>query len=120
MPRQGLGRSRRQRRRAQLTGATGFLLVASLPWVLWHRVLSEIAAEFRLDLDYVVSELSPWILIAAGILFFVPVAWSAGRDPDSRFYPRARGAYLGWGVTLYLLGVGLASQVAQLAHLTRV
>jgi hypothetical protein len=47
------------------------------------------------------------------------VVVSAGRDPESRFYPRARGAYLGWGVTLYLLGLALASQVAQLAHLTQ-
>jgi hypothetical protein len=56
----------------------------------------------------------PWVLIAAGLAFFVPVAWSAGRDPGSRWYPRARNAYAGWGITLYLLGCGLATQVAQI------
>jgi hypothetical protein len=120
MARRGPGRVRRHRRRAQLTGAAGFGLAASLPWVLWHHLLHEIASEYRFDLNYLISELSPWILIAAGILFLVPVAWSAGRDPDSRFYPRAWRAYLGWGLTLYILGVALASQVAQLAHLNHV
>ncbi|MEA2390498.1 MAG: hypothetical protein QOK31_607 [Solirubrobacteraceae bacterium] len=115
-----LGLAFRRWDRARLMGVVVFILVAALPWVLWHRVLGEITSEFRLDLGYVVSELSPWLLIAGGTLFLLPVVWSAGRDPESRFYPRARGAYLGWGVTLYLLGMGLAGMVAQLAQLTRV
>jgi hypothetical protein len=106
--------------RARLARMSVFAAVASLPWVLWHRVLGEITSEFRLDVGYVLSELSPWLLIAGGTLFLLPVVLSAGRDPESRFYPRARGAYLGWGVTLYLLGTGLAGMVSQLAHLTRV
>jgi hypothetical protein len=44
----------------------------------------------------------------------VPVAVSAGMSPASRYYPRGRRAYLGWGLTLYLLGFALATQVSQL------
>jgi hypothetical protein len=40
---------------------------------------------------------------------------SIGRRPDSRLYPRARNAYIGWGVSCYLLGAALATQVAQIA-----
>jgi hypothetical protein len=35
-------------------------------------------------------------------------------SPASRYYPRGRKAYLGWGLTLYLLGFALATQVGQL------
>ncbi len=61
---------------------------------------------------------TPWALIVLGLLFLVPVALSAGRDPESRWYPRARNAYAGWGISLYLLGVILGSQVAQLYSLS--
>ncbi len=113
------GRTERERRRAQITGLVGFALAASLPWVLWHRVIGDIASQFRLDLRYLLAECSPWFLIALGTLFFVPVVLSVGRNPEGRFYPRARGAYAGWGASLYILGVALASQVAQLASLTQ-
>ena len=49
-----------------------------------------------------------------GLAFLLPVAWSAGMDPESRWFPRARPAYAGWGVTLYLLGFLLAWQVVQI------
>jgi hypothetical protein len=103
-------------RSAQLTRGSAFLALAAGPWVVFHRVLGEVLAGFRLDLGYFVAVLSPWLLITGGIAFLAPVAWSAGADPEGRFYPRARGAYLGWGVTLYLLGIALAGMVAQLAH----
>lgn len=95
-------------------GLVGFLLAATLPWVFWWRVVADIAASWHPNLHYFLTEWTPWALIVFGLLFLVPVAWSAGRDPESRWYPRARNAYAGWGVTLYLLGVILASQVAQL------
>jgi hypothetical protein len=101
-------------RTARLVGAAGFLLAAALPFVLWGHVIAGIASEFRVDLHYLLSEWTPWTLIVVGLLFLVPVAWSAGRDPESKWYPRARNAYAGWGITLYLLGVALASQVAQI------
>ena len=50
---------------------------------------------------------------ANGLAFLVPVALSAGRHPESRLYPRARRAYVAWGVVLYLLGTVLAVQVAE-------
>ena len=34
----------------------------------------------------------PGCCSSLGLLFLVPVAWSAGRDPESRWYPRARNA----------------------------
>jgi hypothetical protein len=45
----------------------------------------------------------------------VPVLFSIGRRPGSRLYPHARNAYAGWGISLYLLGIALATQVAQIA-----
>ena len=108
----------RDRRRARLVGLCGFLLAAALPWVLFWRVIADIAGEFRLDLHYLLSELAPWALIVAGLLFLIPVAWSVGGDPDGRWYPRGRNAYAGWGITLYLLGLGLATQVATLWRLS--
>jgi hypothetical protein len=113
--RSALGRDELARRQARRVGAVGFVLAAALPVVLWHRVILDIASQFRLDLNYVVSELSPWILIVLGLAFAAPVVWSAGRDPESRWYPRSRNAYAGWGITLYLLGIGLATQVAQIS-----
>ena len=88
-----------------------------VPVVLWHGVVVGIASQFRLDLHYLLTEWSPWLLMVAGLAFALPVAWSAGRDPDSRWYPRSRNAYAGWGITLYLLGVVLALEVAQIYHL---
>jgi hypothetical protein len=108
----------RRRRQARLVGLAGFAAAALLPWLLFSRVIGDVASQFRWDLRYLVSEWSPWLLIAAGIAFLVPVAFSIGRDPESRFYPRARAAYFGWGITLYVLGVALASQVATLDRLT--
>jgi hypothetical protein len=109
-----------KRRQAQRIGAAGFLLALLLPIVLWHRVIGDIAADFRLEVNYLVTGWSPWFLMVLGLAFFVPVAISNGRDPEGRFYPRARNAYAGWGITLYLLGFALATQVAQIADSLRV
>ena len=106
-----------RRRRARLLAITGLVSAITLPVLLWHGVVAGIASQFRLDLHYLLTEWSPWLLIVAGLGFGIPVAWSAGRDPESRWYPRSRNAYAGWGVTLYLLGVVLAAQVAQIYHL---
>ena len=94
------------------------MVAAALPVALFHAVVKDIASEFRLDATYFIAEWSPWVLLAAGIAFLAPVAWSAGRDSESRWYPRARNAYAGWGVTLYLLGLALGTQVAQIAGLS--
>lgn len=106
---------RRNPARARRMGVAGFLVAAALPALLFHRLVQDIASEFRLDVAYLAAEWAPWILIAAGLAFAAPVAWSAGRDPESRWYPRARNAYAGWASVLYLLGMLLGLQVAAVA-----
>ena len=108
-----VARDRRRRRQARVLGAVGFAVAAVLPAVLFHRVIADIASQFRLDGRYFV-EWAPWVLLVLGLAFLLPVAYSSGLDPDSRHFPRYRRAYAGWGITLYLLGIGLAVQVAQL------
>lgn len=115
MPRRPLGRDELRRRQARRVGASGLLAAAAMPFLLWHRAIGFVVRDFRFDVGYL-SGWVPWLLIVAGLLFLVPVAWSAGRDPESRWYPRARNAYAGWGVTLYILGCALAVQVAQIAQ----
>jgi len=91
----------------------GLLAAATLPFLLWHRVIADIFAAFEPHLRWYVG-LTPWALMIAGLIFFIPVWLSAGRDPEGRFYPQARNAYAGWGITLYLLGLMLATQVARI------
>jgi hypothetical protein len=74
------------------------------------------AGSFNWSLTYLLGELSPWLLLAVGVGFLVPVAASTGRDPESRFYPRARRAYIAWGTVVYLLGLILAVQVDEVWH----
>lgn len=109
------GRDQLERRTARLVGLAGFIAAASLPLILWHRAIGMIADDFRMELGYLLTGWLGYGLIAIGLLFFVPVLLSIGRDPDSRFYPRGRNAYAGWGVSCYLLGIALATQVAQIA-----
>lgn len=99
------------RRNARLVGLGGFLFAAALPPILWHRAMAAVAEDFRFDLDYL-SGWTGYALIAAGLLFFVPVVLSIGRTPASRLYPRSRNAYLAWGISLYILGFAIAVQVA--------
>jgi hypothetical protein len=100
------------RPRPLLTGLAGLAGAAALPLVLWHHVIAVVASDFRLDPDYLLTGWTGYGLIALGLLFMLPVALSCGRRPESRLYPRSRNAYFGWGVSLYLLGALLASQVA--------
>jgi hypothetical protein len=99
-----------------LIGLGGFLAAAALPFVLWHRAIWIISSDFRFDSEYLVSGWTGYMLIGLGLLFMVPVVASIGRNPDSRLYPRSRNAYFGWGVTLYILGLALAAQVAAVAR----
>jgi hypothetical protein len=100
------------RREKQLVGLIGFLAAAALPALLWHRAIATIASDFRLELDYLVTGWLGYVLLAGGLLLLLPVAFSAGRHPGSRLYPRMRNAYLGWGTSLYLMGFAVAAQVA--------
>jgi hypothetical protein len=113
--RQPPGPGDQSRRRTRRGALAVFLLAAALPAVLWHRTVGAIAADFRMDADYLVTGWSPWVLMVLGLLCFVPVALHEWRDPDRRFPVRGTGAWSGWGVTLYLLGFLLATQVSQIA-----
>ena len=104
-------RFKRERRRARYLGALGFLLAAALPAALFHRVVETL--EFAWRVDYLLGW-TPWALMAAGLLFLLPVVLTAGLNSESRLYLRGRHAYAGWGVSLYLLGFALGTQVAQL------
>jgi hypothetical protein len=102
------------RRTARIVGLVGFIAAAALPPILWHRAIAAVAMDFRIDIPY----LTGWIaygMIAIGLIFFIPVVISIGRRPGSRLYPHARNAYIGWGASCYVLGVALATQVAQIA-----
>jgi hypothetical protein len=108
-----VGRDQRRARQARRIGALGLLLAIGLPIALYWHVIVDIWAAYQFQPRYFLGWM-PWFLMALGIAFFIPVAFSAGRDPEGRFYPRARNAYLGWGISLYLLGFLLAWQVARL------
>lgn len=99
---------------AAISAWVGFLLALALPVLAWHHAAAGVAGRFHLDFGYLVTGWSGYALIAAGLTMMAPVALSAGRPPDSRLRFRHRGAYLSWGVVLYLLGAALASQVAAL------
>jgi hypothetical protein len=88
----------------------------ALPVVLWHGVIGGIASEFRFSLKYFVTGWSPWVLMLLGLACFGVVATHDWRNRDRRFYTRGTGAWFGWGITLYLLGFGLATQVAQITN----
>ena len=103
-------------RRELRIDAAGFLLAAALPFVLWHGTVAEIAtSRFELDIAYL-SGWAPWALMALGLACFVPVILDRIRDPQRRFYGSSRAAWMGWSVTLYLLGFLLAFQVARLTE----
>jgi hypothetical protein len=106
------GVNRASRREKQIVGLIGFVAAAALPALLWHRAIAAVASDFRLDLGYLVTGWLGYGLIGAGLLLLLPVAFSAGRLPGTRLYPRFRNVYMGWGVSLYLLGFAVATQVA--------
>jgi hypothetical protein len=110
-----LGRDQLSRQRARRVGAVGFAIACVLPFVLWHSVMADILAEAHISLRYLFMELSPWLLMGLGLACFAYVIVLDRRDRDGRFYGNATGAWFAWGVTLYLLGFALATQVAQIA-----
>lgn len=103
------------RRRARRTGALGFVTAAALPVLLWRDVIAAIASEFHLEVRYLVAGWAPWFLMAAGLVCLLVAGALDWRNRDRRFYGPTGGAWAGWGVSLYLLGFALATQVAQIA-----
>ena len=93
-------------------GLVGFTCAAALPVVLWHRAIAIVATDFRVEFDYLLTGWLGYLLLAGGLLLLLPVVLSAGRTPASRLYPRSRNAWMGWGVSLYLMGFAVAAQVS--------
>jgi hypothetical protein len=86
--------------------------------VLWRQVITDMAASSHGQrLTFMLAGWSPWILMALGLICSVPVAVQRWRDRDGRFYSNGSNAWAGWGVTLYILGFGLAAQVGQIHSL---
>ena len=84
--------------------ALAFLCAAAAPVALWHHAIRAVAEDFRLEPGY----LTGWsgfglIGLGLGLLLMLPVVVAR---------PRLRNVYMGWGMSLYLLGLALASQVA--------
>ena len=92
----------------------GWLLAVLLPVVLWHHTVAQVAAAWHFEWRYLLTGWTPWVLMLLGLAAFVPVILDRIRDPGRRFYGSARAAWFGWSITLYLLGFGLATQVAQI------
>lgn len=109
-------KQRIERAQAQAAGLLGFAAAVALPIALWHHAMTMLAASFRPTLYYFLTGWTPFGLIALGLLLFVPVVYSIGLSSYAPAYPRRRNAYAGWGITLYLLGLALATQVAAIAH----
>jgi hypothetical protein len=103
------------RRRARRTGAVGFLAAAALPVLLWRHVVAGIASEFHLEVRYLVAGWAPWVLMALGLVCLLIAGVMDWRNRDRRFYGPTGAAWAGWGLSLYLLGFALATQVAQIA-----
>jgi hypothetical protein len=104
------------RRTARVLGWSGFLTALVAPLVIWREAIQAVSTDFVWELDYLVMGWTGYALIAAGLLFMLPVVISIGRFPEDRFYPRSRNAYAAWGITLYLLGCAVATQVAQITQ----
>ena len=96
-------------RPASALGVVAVLVV--VPLALWDRVLADVLTSFEWNVSYVGAELGPFLLLLGGVVFLLPVAVSAGLNPESRLYPRARRSYFVWGVVLYLLGAMLAVEL---------
>ena len=114
MPNRGAQLARRR-----LAAAAAVAASTAAPFVLFHRVILDAASQFRLEFVYLLSGWTAWVLILLGSLCFVPVALSIGRDEYSRWFlkPAIRRAYEAWGLSLYVLGILLAVQTAQVAQL---
>lgn len=103
----------RERRNAQLVGAVGVVGAAVLPLYLWHDVVADISSVGDPGAVTLVGY-APWVLMALGLLCTIPIVVEHVRNRDRRFHRPGTGAWVGWGISLYLLGFALATQVAQL------
>lgn len=103
--------------RRRLAAASALAVFAAAPFYVFQHVIQDAATDFRVEIKYLVSGWAPWFLICIGSLCFVPVIVSIGRNAYSRWAlaPGIRTAYEIWGATLYILGVLLLTQTAQVS-----
>jgi hypothetical protein len=101
-----------------MAAALALALFAAAPFYVFQQVIRDAATDFRVEFNYLVSGWTPWLLVVVGSVCFVPVVVSIGRSAYSRWSlpPGIRTAYEIWGATLYLLGVLLLTQTAQVAN----
>jgi hypothetical protein len=105
----------RRRRGERLLALLALICAGAVPAYLYRDLLSQVLGNFALDAEYIAFGASGFTLMALGLLVALPVVLSIGRNPDSRLYPRSRGALAGWGVSLYLLGITLVIQIGAIA-----
>ena len=105
----------RSRRRERNLALAGLIVAAAAPPILYRDLLGKVVGGFTFDAGWIVFGASGFALVALGVLASFPVVLSIGRNPDSRLYPRSRGALAGWGVSLYLLGILLVIQIGAIA-----
>ncbi len=98
-----------------MLGVGGLIAATVIPVVLFWDLLGDVATTFEPSLNWLLTGASGFGLIFAGVAAVTPVVLSIGRTPDSRLYPRSRGALAGWGVSLYLMGAMLLVQIGAIA-----
>jgi hypothetical protein len=103
--------------RRRLGALLALAVFSAAPFVVFEHTVRDAATNFRVEFEYLVSGWTPWLLIVVGALCFVPVVVSIGRSAYSRWSlpPGIRTAYEIWGATLYILGVLLLTQTAQIS-----
>ena len=92
------------------------MVAGAVPAYLYRTCYRTSPRASRSSFGYLAFGISGFALIALGLLIALPVALSIGRDPESRLYPRSRGALAGWGTSLYLLGMVLVIQIGAIAR----
>ena len=104
--------------RRRIAAVTALAALCAAPFVVFQHTMRDAATDFRVDFNYLVTGWAPWFLIVVGVLCFVPVVVSMGRNAFSRWSlpPGIRHAYETWGAILYLLGVLLLTQTSQVAN----
>ena len=105
----------RSRGRERILGLVALVAAGAVPAVVYRDLLGKVFGSFTLNAGWIVFGASGFALMALGLLAGFPVVLSIGRNPDSRLYPRSRGALAGWSVSLYLLGILLVIQIGAIA-----
>jgi hypothetical protein len=103
----------------RLGAAATVAVVGAAPFFIFGGLFQDALATFKWEAGYLVAGWSPFVLMTAGALWFVPVVLSLGRTGYSRLYlrPVTRHACEAWGLVTYMLGFCLAIQASSIAGL---